>query len=187
MSNFISIVSKAYTTNLIDEAAEAWNSATTISEKWREPASEVDLAKIVGFAAKLFGTISLAFLALSTFSILQKRTASLGRLLYTASSFFIAADLLQAGNNLRFEYTMTAKEKGAQRKAEKQGKEWFSGTRAMIGHAATRVKQLGKNAVDVFVIEDPNAIEEFRAVRVFEVAVKDTYVFGPFFRAAVGA
>ncbi|MCP5504492.1 MAG: hypothetical protein H7A41_04990 [Chlamydiales bacterium] len=186
MSNFISIITTAYNKNLIDEANDAWESVKVINEKWYEPAGEVDLAKIVGFVAKIFGTISLAFLALSTFTIIQKRSVSLTRLVYIASCFFGAAEFLKAGNNLHFEYTMTAREKAAKRKAENDG-EWFSGLRAGIGHAWQKTKQTVRQPLEAFVIDDPAAIDEFRAMRVVKVAVQDTYILGPIYRAAVGA
>ncbi len=186
MSNFISIVSKAYTTNLIDEAADAWKSVTTIDKNWNQAIGEVDLAKILSVVAKVFGTISLVCLGLSTFSIIQKRSASLSRLVYTATCFFGAAELLKAGNNLRFEYTMTAGEKAKYRKAENKG-EWFSGTRAAASHFWQKAKQTVRQEAQDFIIDDPSRIDEFRAVRVVEVAVEDTYILGPLFRAAVGA
>lgn len=186
MSNFISIITTAYNKNLIDEANDAWESVKVINKKWYEPAGEVDLAKIVGFVAKIFGTISLAFLALSTFTIIQKRSVSLTRLVYIASCFFGAAEFLKAGNNLHFEYTMTARQKAEIRKAENKG-EWFSSTRALLEHAAKRATQFGKAVGEVFVIDDPAEIEEFRAMRVVQVAVQDTYILGPIYRAAVGA
>ncbi|MCB1073076.1 MAG: hypothetical protein KDK96_08265 [Chlamydiia bacterium] len=186
MSNFISIITTAYNKNLIDEANDAWESVKVIDKKWREPAVEVDLAKIVGFVAKIFGTISLAFLGLSIFSILQRRNASLTRLVYIASCFFGAAEFLKAGNNLHFEYTMTAREKAAKRKAENKG-EWFSGFRAGIDHFWQKTKQTVRQPLEAFVIDDPAEIEEFRALRVVQVAVKDTYILGPLFRAAVAA
>lgn len=181
MSNFVSIIPKAYSNNIIDEAREAWTSSTTIHGKWREPASEVDLAKIVGFAAKIIGTASLVHLALSTYNIAQKRSCSLGRLISVTISFFAACDFLQVGNNLRFEYTMSLSDKAKIRKAEK-GSGWFSGMRARASHTIERVK----HAAEEFAIDDPDTIEEFRMARVFQVAVKDTCVLGPLFRIAVG-
>ena len=186
MSNFISIVSKAYTTNLIDEVADACKSVSTIDSNWNKAAGEVDLAKILSVVAKVFGTISLVCLGLSTFSIIQKRSASLSRLVYTATCFFGAAELLKAGNNLRFEYTMTAGEKAKERKAEKKG-EWFSGTRATASHLWQRTKQAVRQEAEDFIINDPSRIEDFRLVRVVQVAVEDTYILGPLFRATVGA
>ncbi|QVL56871.1 MAG: hypothetical protein KFB93_05660 [Simkaniaceae bacterium] len=185
MSNIISIFTTAYSKNLIDEAVDAKRSLVEMGRSWREPVNEVDIAKVTSFVAKIFGTISLGLFALSAFNIVQKRTASLGRIFFTANWFLGAVELLKAGNNLRFEYTMTVSEKKAERKARNQG-EWFSGTRATVSHLFSKAQQVVRKPVEAFIIENPSDIEEFRATRVIEVAVKDTYVFGPLFNAVFG-
>lgn len=181
MSNFISIISRAYSRNFIDEAADAASSAVRATRAWREPANEADIAKVTGFALKIIGTIPLVLLGMSALHVLQKRTASLSRIYFAIGWYFSAADVLKASNNLRFEYSMTAAEKGAQRKTEKQG-EWFSGARAMFSHALSKAKQSVRAPIEAYVIDDPNDIEEFRAIRVLQVAVKDTYMLAPLFR-----
>ena len=178
MSNFISIITRAYCNNFIDEAREANESFNQICRSWREPANEVDIAKVVGFTAKVFGTISLGFFALSALNLLQKRTVSLCRLFFTASWFLGAAELLQAGNNLRFEYSMTAQEKAEKRKAENQGG-WFLGLRSRASHVLSKTTHSVRSSIEASIIEDPSTLEDFRATRVLQVAVKDTYVLGP--------
>lgn len=186
MSNFISILTKAYYNNIIQETSEAGKSFTTMLTS-RDTLTEADIAKVSSFGLKILGTWALVDLGFTVLGVMRKRSISVGRLFYAVASFFFAMDTLKASTNLREKYVADLSEKH-QRASDPKDGVFRRGLRTVTTagkHAIERGVQGAKRVAEDMLTESPSdrdAVEVIRFSRVCQVAIKDTSIFEPITR-----
>lgn len=180
MSNYVSILSKAYYTNVINEATEAGKSLSTMMTS-REALVETDVAKVSSFGLKVLGTVALIDLGFTVLGVVRKRSISVGRLFFTVASFFFAFDFLKASNNLREKYVAPLDEKLAKSQRGNWNTAMELGKHVLQRGAQTVIGSLEDTLAGTR--RDREAIEEIRVTRVFQVAIQETSIFEPAARA----
>lgn len=169
MSNYIYILSKSYSTNVLNEAIDVRRSCFTMMNS--KTLVERDLAKVLCFALKLFGTLSLIGLGLGVFDIVRKQSVSVGSLFFTVTCFFLTFDLLKASNNLREKYVVPLEDKLKGVVGVNSISEIPDKLKVVKNH------DFRGDAKQVFPDANENELEI--CTRVFRVVVKDTSILEP--------
>jgi len=170
MLNFISNISIAYSPILINEACKTWDSCKNIYEKYKtqENFSDEDLAKIIGFAAKIFGSIALYQLARKALNIARNQTIYLFDLPFIAKDFLLAADCFQIANNLLFAYDERAREALCSNSFSK-----------FYQKLAFRIEKF-KNIYEDYIASATENTENTQLKRIIKIMAKNTYTLAPF-------
>lgn len=181
MSNFISILTNAYYNNIAQEISEAGKSFVTMLNP-RDTLTEADIAKVSSFGLKLLGTLALVDLGSAVLGVMRKRSISVGRLFFTATSFFLTLDFLKALTNLREKYVSDLSEKQGRKADPRDGvsRRSLRTVATAAKHALDRGAQGVKRAAEDFVTEDArdrDTVEGIRFLRVCQVAIKGTSIF----------
>ncbi len=174
MLNSLLTISNAYSTNPIQECRDAYNSARNIYRS-SDVAEEADIAKVLGMTLKVVGTLPLVFFGWSLLNLVKNRTASVAKIFFF---YFSAAELLQASNSLRVEYSTTPPPEDAT--AEKGRRGIMTRAGDAINRNFKKAQKMAQAGVRKITTDNSKKLEDVRLRRVAQVAARDTYLYSLF-------